>query len=345
MNQDISEQNTEEHIVSNALAETIASVEANCPFCGVCHGCQALDPNGHEQLAVCIGCRASYFTGPALPKGHELVRELGRGGMGAVYLTKIEGQEKAVKVLLPKLATSAERRALFLQEASIHRQLRHPKIVALEELCEIVPGVFCMVMEYVPGVNASSLLEKGPLSVQDAVELVSQALEGLDYVHQQGFLHRDIKDPNLLVIAPELQRNSPPKNSLKISDFGLAVPYALLGKNRDQEDVTTNTSGTLPYMAPETFAIHQPSPQIDLYAMGATLYRFLTNEFPHDFPAGKSKIPIVATQPPVPIVKRRQDLPESLVSIVNRSLAKDPKERFQSAEEMRQALRSSGPKT
>ena len=342
MTQDISEQNTQHHnLLSHALAETLASAEVKCPTCGANYHGPALGASGSELLCLCAQCRPNLMSRPEqlLPAGYTLIKELGRGGMGAVYLTTFQGEERAVKVLLPAVATSAERRALFLQEAAIHAQLRHPKIVSMYELHQVIPSVFCMVLEYVSGVNAASLLQSGPLSVSEAVNLSEQALEGLAYIHGQGFLHRDIKDPNLLVVsAPLLQVSPPPKNNLKISDFGLAVPCALLGKNLSQEEVITNTSGTLPYMAPETFTKHQPTPQIDLYAMGATLYRLLTNEYPHDFPAGKSKIPIVALQAPVPIDQRRPELPAGLVEVVTRALAKDPSARFQSAEEMRGAL-------
>jgi eukaryotic-like serine/threonine-protein kinase len=339
MNQDLSEQDTQNHnALSSALAETLASVEVKCPICNNLHCGEALDPDGHEQLGLCGYCRENYLKGPSLPEGYSLTRELGRGGMGAVYLANIQGEERAIKVLLPTLATSAERRALFLKEASIHQQLTHPKIVTLYELCQLVPGVFCMVMEYVPGVNAASLLQQGPLAIAAAINIVEQALEGLAYIHEQGFLHRDIKDPNFLVVA-STQQGPPPTNGLKIADFGLAVPYALLGKNLSRgEDATANTSGTLPYMAPEAFTKHQPSPQMDLYAMGATLYRLLTNEYPHDLPAGKAKVPIIALRAPVPITERRADLPRGLVSCVHRALARDPAERFQSASEMRRAL-------
>jgi serine/threonine protein kinase len=315
--------------LSSALAETIASVEVQCPMCANRGPMRAFGA-GHSDLAcVCPGCRPGLMDAPLLPEGHTLLRELGRGGMGAVYLTKFQDEERAVKVLLPTVATSRERRELFLQEASIQKQLRHSSIVSLYELYQIAPGVFCIVMEYVPGINAAELLSRGPIAPANASRVMIQALDGLSYIHQSGFLHRDLKDPNIL-LSEDLSQS-------KISDFGLAVPYALLGKNLDAEHAH-NPSGTLPYMAPEAFQKHQPSPLIDIYAMGATLYRLLSGEYPHDFSVGKSKLAVAALDPIVPLQTRRPELPPYLVEVVHRALARDPNERFQSAQEMRDAL-------
>jgi serine/threonine protein kinase len=315
--------------LASALAETISSVEVKCPGCGDVRAVPAFNSGHGGHACVCQMCRPVLLDAPPLPEGYSLERELGRGGMGAVYLATFQGEPRAIKLLLPTVATSDERRSLFLQEASIQQQLRHDGIVALYGLHQSMPGVFCIVMEYVPGHNAAELISKGPLDWSSTQRIILQALDGLDYIHQRGFLHRDVKDPNIL-LSEDFSR-------IKISDFGLAIPFALLGKNLGEE-YQYSPSGTLPYMAPELFQRHQPSPLIDIYAMGATMYRLLSGEYPHDFSVSKSKIALVATEPIVPLDKRVSGLPDFIVEVTHRALSRDPADRFQSAQEMRQAL-------
>lgn len=315
--------------LASALAQTISSAEVHCPGCGGVCPMPAFGGD-HEDLAcVCPGCRPGLLDAPPLPDGYSIERELGRGGMGAVYLATFQGERRAVKLLLPTVATSSERRNLFLKEASIQQQLRHDGVVSIYGLHQSMPGVFCIVMEYIHGQNASELISKGPLDWASAQKIILQALDGLSYIHQRGFLHRDVKDPNLL-LSEDLSQT-------KISDFGLAIPFALLGKNCGEEH-QYSPSGTLPYMAPELFQKHQPSPLIDIYAMGATLYRLLSGEYPHDFSVPKSKIALVAVDPIIPLNKRASGLPDFVVEATHRALSREPADRFQSAQEMKQAL-------
>lgn len=313
-------------------------VEVSCGCCGGVLQCKVAQPEMKNPTFYCLNCREGICQSPYLPSSYEMIRELGRGGMGAVYLVrhKESGEERAVKMILPRGVLSEEMRALFLKEASIQARLDHPRVVKVHSLEEMRPGIFGIVMEYVPGSNASALLpsEAPPrgLSPALAVNLVSQALSGLAYVHAQGVVHCDIKDPNLLVAS------AGEEISTKLSDFGLARSYQSSGAAGPAR--VSTVSGTLPYIPPEQLRGEgQASPAQDLYAMGATLYRLLSGCYPHDFPEGRARLLVVMEDPIVPLSHRVPSLPKRLCQVVERALSREPEARFSSAEEMQAALR------
>jgi serine/threonine-protein kinase len=326
------------------IARTTPSVEVaapplrrakiRCPGCDLEHTALCID-SGEGLAHYCECCTTSIFQSPALvlPEDYRVLRELGRGGMGSVYLASLAGEERAVKVLLPRLAISEESRRSFLQEAQVMQTLSHPRLVAGFGVTELHPGMFCLVMEYVPGKNGAELLQAGPLAPGVAVSLVAQTLEGLDYVHARGFLHHDIKESNLLITG------YPGAPEVKIADFGLARPYQVLGKNLvEGERRPTGISGTIPYLAPEVLHGEAPTPAVDLYAAGATLYRLLSGEYPHRVTPGRSHLVAAAQDRPVPLAERRPEVPASLCAVVDRALDRDPSARYASASELRAAL-------
>ena len=162
-------------------------------------------------------------TADAAPavEGYQIVRELGRGGMGIVYLaTRTRDQSQvALKTIRPSVAGSEREVERFLREADVLGQLRHPNIVAFHEMGQAGELIY-FVMDYVPGTDASKLVRSGgPLSVGRAVRLVCDVLEALQYAHGQGFVHRDVKPANLLVSGEEGYE------TCKLADFGLARVY------------------------------------------------------------------------------------------------------------------------
>lgn len=318
-----------------SLVETAyIGAEVPCRQCGLVVHCEMPHHKGHDEDVVffCPGCRVTMLDMPTLPEGYRFLRELGRGGMGAVYLAAFEGGERAIKTILPKGALSAELRRLFLQEASIQSRLRHPAIVEVFDFLEVSPGIFCMVMEYVPGKNAGELLDQGPLTPAAAIGIVEKALAGLEYVHSQGVLHCDFKDPNILV-GP----SSGESLSVKLSDFGLARPYAAHGASSITREGTI--SGTLAYMPPEQITDpFQVQPTADIYSVGATLYRLLSGAFPHEVPSGRSPVLAVLKDPIVPIRQRLPEVQEALEALIEKALSFEPSARFASAGEMRRAL-------
>jgi len=325
----------------NLVAAPAASVggraEVRCIRCGTLAASEEPRLRTEEVAFFCDPCQGALLEEPTLLEGYRVVRELGRGGMGAVYLAlhEVLGVQRALKVILPRAAISAKARQLFLREASVQARLSHPNVVQLHELRQVRPGIFCMAMEYVEGSSAADLLRLAQpqgLPVGTAVALVAQALEGLAFAHEQGIVHRDIKPANLLV------GRSPDHGAIvKVSDFGLAKSYETSGASGFTR--AGEASGTVPFMAPEQILhFRDVRPAADLYSMGATLYHLLANDFPHDFPDDVDPFIVVLEHPPVPLRVRRAGLPLALEAAVDRALSPDPDRRFPSARAMARQL-------
>lgn len=268
--------------------------------------------------------------------GYEVVRELGRGGMGTVYLAKrkTDGAQVAVKIIRPATAASDREVRCFLREANILRELQHPHIVAFYEIGH-VEGSLYFVMEYVPGTDALWVLKHhGRLRINHAVQMVCEVLEALHYAHAQGFVHRDVKPANLLLSG------QPGSVTCKLADFGLARVYhaSLLSGLTIMGD----SGGTMPYMPPEQLTHYRDvTPAADQYATAATLYHLLTEHYVFDFsddtPVARQLTKILL-ESPVAIRDRRPDVPEALARAIHRALEKDPKARFTDAATFRAAL-------
>jgi serine/threonine-protein kinase len=268
---------------------------------------------------------------PVVP-GHEIVREIGRGAMGVVYLARdlARGDQVAVKTITPSARGKSADVERFLREARILCDLVHPHVVACRELGES-QGRLYFVMEYVAGQDAAGLLkERGPLPAGLAVGLVCQLLQALDYTHARGKVHRDIKPANLLIAQG---------GTVKLADFGLARVYQespLSGLT-----VTGMVGGTVAFMAPEQITdFRNARPPADLYATAATLYNLLTGCHVHDLPRGEMQkaFAIILHDDPIPVRARRPDLPAELAAVIHRGLRKEPGKRFASALDMHRAL-------
>ena len=299
------------------------------------------EPTPERVAYFCGACRVALLGEPLFPPGYTLVREIGRGAMGAVYLARHSnlGVERALKIILPLAAMTEHARRSFLREASWQARLRHPRIVEAYDLLEIKRGIFCIVMEHVDGEDAEALLKRSParrLEPRLAATIVEQALDGLGHAHRHGIVHRDIKDANLLVGVESTGL------SIKLADFGLAKAFETSGASGFTR--TGETGGTLHYMAPEQIVDYRGvRPAADLYSMGVVLYRLLTGQFPVDIPPGDSPLAVLLENAIVPVRRREPSIEEALARVVERALQKRPEDRFESAEEMRRAVLATMP--
>jgi serine/threonine-protein kinase len=241
----------------------------------------------------------------------------------------------AVKSVIPAVVGTGDNLERFLREARILQHLHHPHIVPFLEMGE-ADGQLFFVMEYVPGTDAAHLLKgNGPLPIGRAVRLICQLLEGLEYAHEQGFVHRDINPHNLLVSDnPE----EPGADFAQLADFGLARVYQ--SSPLSGLTATDGIGETLAFMAPEHItAFRESKPASDQYSAAATFYYLLTGSYIYDLPSKPTEqFMMILLEDPVPILHRCPDLPAGLAEIIHRSLARDPKNRFRDIWTMRAAL-------
>jgi serine/threonine-protein kinase len=263
-----------------------------------------------------------------------LTERIGRGGMGEVWKATLDivGKPIAVKfILADRLDTKLEAR--FLKEAMTMARLDHDRIVPLNDFFA-VDGVFALVMPYIEGVPLANLIEAAPqgMPLQDAMSISLQILSGLDYAHDIGIVHRDIKSTNVLVTK---------SGKAWLMDFGISKAMGERGLTQ-----TGTAIGTVSYMSPEQIKFPaKVDRRADIYSFGVMLYEMLTGHLPFDDPAGDSgSAYIVQTahciQPPPPLRTWNPDIPQDLEMIVLRSLEKEPDQRYQTCAEFALTLQN-----
>jgi serine/threonine-protein kinase len=267
--------------------------------------------------------------------GYLIIDELGKGGMGVVYraIRRDDGNIVAIKTIQPTVTVTEGDIDRFLREASILKDLKHPNIVAFHEMGE-AGGELYFVMEYVAGTDAARMIvdNGGPLGISSSVGIICQLLTALDYAHDQGFVHRDIKPQNMLLGQVE------GRGVVKLADFGLARTYQ--SSRISGLTMMGDVRGTSQYMAPEQITNYRETkPTTDQYAAAATLYHLMTNQYIFDFPDTiNGKFQMILQDDPVPIQERRSEIPDELSVIIHRGLRRNPAERFAHVTEMREAL-------
>jgi serine/threonine-protein kinase len=285
---------------------------------------------------ICSSCaELAQKQAQSIP-GYQLIRELGRGGMGVVYLALRQTDQTlvALKKVTPEAKGSKAQIERFLREADILRRLEHPHVVSFRDMGQAAGQIY-FAMDYVAGQDAAQLLQQqGPLPVGRAVALACQLLEALEYAHSQGIVHRDIKPANVLLAQAE------GREVVKLTDFGLARTYQ--ASTLSGLTLKGDVGGTIAFMAPEQITnFRDAKPAVDQYAAAATLYNLLTNRYVYDLPAATHKqLLMVLQDAPVPIEARRDDLPQKLADAIQRALLREPGQRFPNVQALRQALLS-----
>jgi len=266
--------------------------------------------------------------------GHKVIRTIGRGGMGVVYLAEpvAGGEPVALKVLAPELAGNAEFRRRFEREAEYMRRLRHPHVVSVREAAEF-EGLLYIAMQYIDGEDLSSLITRdGPLDAARAIDLLAQVAAALDAAHASGVVHRDVKPANVIVAAADEHRGE----WCYVTDFGLSKSAA-----QDSVALTAADSyvGTFHYVAPEAFGGGACDHRADVYSLGCVLCECLTGAPP--FPEGREVDVLYAhlRSPPPALSALKPNLPQALDEVLARSMAKDPAGRYASCLAMVHAAR------
>ena len=255
-------------------------------------------------------------------------RELGRGGMATVYLALDRRYEQrvAIKVLDPQLAASlgADR---FLREIRLTAQLNHPHILPLLDSGD-ADGLLYYVMPYVAGESLRDRLKREKqLPLADALRITSEVADALDHAHRHGVVHRDVKPDNVLL----------GEGHAVVADFGVAG--ALSAAADDKLTATGMAVGTPEYMSPEQIGDHGAvDGRSDIYAVGCMLYEMLAGQPPFTGVSAESVVRQHLAAEPRPLDTVRAGVPESVVAVVQRALAKVPADRFASANELCEAL-------
>lgn len=311
-------------------------VMVECVNCGRREQAQASSPDEHLTF-LCEDCRIELKRSPQSIPGYDTVRLLGRGGMGCVMLGREQstGRAVAIKTLLPEFAVSDKAMRRFMREIDVAAALKHKNIVEFLDR-GTHNGVVYLVSEFVDGCDAQKLAEEqgGHLCYEDGISIISQSLDALAFAHDQSYIHRDFKDQNILVAGRS------PNLVAKLTDFGLAKSFT----NSGMSGVTMagEMAGTLAYMPPEQLRnFRDVKPQSDIYAVGMTTYSLLTGTLAIDLSKNGSvndTIRAIFEQPAVPLRQRAPHIPQAVCEIIDRALAKDPAQRWQSAGAMRNAL-------
>jgi serine/threonine protein kinase/tetratricopeptide (TPR) repeat protein len=252
---------------------------------------------------------------------YKIVEKLGEGGMGVVYKAEdmTLGRTVALKFLPPELTRDAAAKERFVQEARAASALDHPNICTIHEVAQTEDGQTFIAMAYYEGENLKSKIERGPLKLEEALEIAVQMAQGLAKAHGQGIVHRDIKPANILITKDGL---------VKIVDFGLAK---LAGMKVTK---TGATLGTAQYMSPEQARGEEVDARSDIFSLGAVLYEMITGK--HAFPGEYEQATLYAimNEEPEPVTALRSGIPMELERIVVKALAKKPGERYQHADDL-----------
>jgi len=263
---------------------------------------------------------------------YKLLERIGIGGMGQVFLCEHMMMRKrlAVKIMPPARASDPVSLGRFYREARVASGLDHPRIVRTYDIDQDGPLHF-LVMEFIDGSSLLEIVKKfGPLSINRACHYVKQACEGLEYAHQRGMIHRDIKPGNIIVDRLGVAR---------LLDMGLARLY------QDEQDQLTikyddkNVLGTADYVSPEqTKDSRNIDIRADIYGMGATFYFLVAGQPPFPDPNVAEKLVAHQTKKPRPLRELRHDVPPGISKVIEKMMAKSPADRYQTPQEIVTAL-------
>src|SRR5713226_1252575 len=260
-------------------------------------------------------------------------RELGRGGMGAVYLAEQTGlgREVAIKELVPSAAADPIALKRFLQEAQVMARTSHPNLVQVYDM-EQIQGANYIVLEFVRGRSLRDWLNRGGIPVPQVFAVMHGVLQALDYAHRHAIVHRDMKPENVLLSD---------EGDVKVADFGIARLTDDSGGPGSTATKTGTTVGTPQYMSPEQVASSKVDGRSDLYSAGIMFYELIVGQPPFTASEADGPFTLMAKHvqaPPMPPSVRKPGLDIGLEEVILKSLAKRPEDRYQSGHEFDDAM-------
>jgi TolB-like protein/tRNA A-37 threonylcarbamoyl transferase component Bud32 len=259
-----------------------------------------------------IGSQILHYT---------ILEQLGEGGMGEVYLAEDTRLHRrvALKFVHKRIREDPEARERLIREARAASGLNHPNIVSIHAIEETPEHVF-IVMEYVEGDSIRDLVKRGALPLQRALEAAGQVLRALSVAHGAGIVHRDVKSDNVFIDRA---------GHVRVLDFGLARSHDLAAISR-----TGSSAGTPAYMSPEQVQGGSVDHRSDLFSFGVVLYEMVAGRLPFRGEHESAVTYSIVNETPAPVAKHKPDAPAALQGVIDRLLAKDPHDRYASADEV-----------
>ncbi len=305
-----------------------------------------------ESLLSSLGSAESFMETPAIanvvdvikdeqnkleagkPFGHyEVIKQIGAGGMGEVYLAKDTRLERktAIKVLPGNLAQDRERMQRFVREAKSASALNHPNIITIYEIGETDKTHF-IATEYIEGDTLRERLQGSPINLKSALEIAIQVASALDAAHRTGIVHRDIKPENVMIR---------PDGLVKILDFGIAKLTEKPGVTDLEAPTVMNAQtslgmiiGTAAYMSPEQARGQTVDARSDIFSFGVMLYEMLAGKRPFEGENAIETIGSILNKDPVPLSRQTPEVPHEIERIINKTLRKDREERYQTVKDV-----------
>ncbi len=256
---------------------------------------------------------------------YKILRKLGAGGMGVVYLaedTKLK-REVAIKFLPHQVSTDDEEKRRFEIEAQAAASLNHPNVTTIHSIDEFNEDLF-IVMEYIDGTELKDNVKDRPIPPNKAVEIALQIASGLEAAHKKGIVHRDIKSQNIMLTK---------EGTVKIMDFGVAKI-----KGRTRLTKIGTTVGTISYMSPEQAKGGKVDHRADIWSFGVVLYEMLTGELPFSGEYDQAVIYSIINSNPESLKKHLPKGNQDIIRIVSKALEKDPDKRYQNVSDILEDL-------
>jgi predicted Ser/Thr protein kinase len=262
--------------------------------------------------------------------GYQIERLAGRGGMGVVYRARQRRPDRvvAIKVISPQFRDDPDFRARFERECNLAAQIEHPNVLPVYEVGEHEDSLF-IAMRFVEGEDLSALRRReGRLPMRPAARIVTQVASALDAAHRKGLVHRDIKPGNVLIAGGSAEGH------VYLTDFGLTKQLA------DSQGMTATGAfvGTADYVAPEQVMGQRVDARTDIYALGCVLYELLAGTVPFERESEVAKIFAHVNDEAPPLRELAPEVPDELVQVVSKAMAKSPDDRFLSAGDFAHAV-------
>ncbi|MGH7608198.1 MAG: serine/threonine-protein kinase, partial [Gemmatimonadales bacterium] len=301
-----------------------------CPVCSTAYADDVkFCPNDGQTLRS--AAPASDLVGQVVADRYHVLKKLGEGGMGQVYLAEHVkmGRRSAIKVMNPAMVHDPDAVARFNREAANASRINHPNVCAIYDFGETPPpdNLIYLAMEYIEGEPLTDLLEReGALPVARATQVFLQTADALQAAHDLGIVHRDLKPDNIM-----LTRRKDGGSAVKVVDFGIAK--AVGGDQSGQKVTKTGlVVGTPEFMSPEQLSGDAVDGRSDLYALALVFFRMLTGKLPFEATTVQETMVKRLTDEPVTLAMARPDLafPPGLQPVLDTALARSPLERYQS---------------